>query len=360
MKRNFLLLIPLVLGLASCGGPSIPNQEVVDKVKEILNKQDLSEFHSKTIRGMYTQEYDVLDIDNDEGERASNYFNYSGSGLFGMYYDLNADEYNSIVDEKGNVDIFDAISKGKGYYGLIQSARTMSFDREGGLEAEIYNLDIVQSLTLKTTEQDVWVDNTLYVSDDGVFQYESRQELSASINKELLFGSVSTRSFREIFSRVSLFDTPGNVEHLDKLFFTTCRELVSKSDKVISDFVLTNQVSIQEKEDNIEVTFVFANEEIEEEETNYIFPGAIKGTLFFDKSTYQFLDFAYEMAYKIETSNEDTGSVKLINIKFTYEGETYRGLPKDSWEPTNPTIYDDVSEFLKDVNEQVIPPNIHL
>ena len=31
----------------------------------ILSKQDLSEFYSKTLQGKYTQEYDVLDINND-------------------------------------------------------------------------------------------------------------------------------------------------------------------------------------------------------------------------------------------------------------------------------------------------------
>ena len=367
MKIRALLFIPLLLGLVACSNESttsdsevIPNQEAVDTVKEILNRQDLSVFFTKTTRAMYRQEYDVLDIYSDEDEKVTNYFNYVGSGIFGIYHDLTVDEYNSIVDEKGNIDAFDAISIGKGYYGIFQTVKTMSFNREGSLKSEINNLDIFQSMTLKTTDKDVWVDNTLYVSDNGIFQYESRQELCASINKELLFGSISTKTFREIFSKVDLFNTPGNIEHLDKMYFSICRELVSKSDKEISDFILTNQISIQEKEDNIEVNFVFANDDVEEEEIDYIFPGTIKGTLFFDKSTYAFSNFSYEIPYKIETYDEDTGSIKLINILFTCEGETYRGLPKDSWEPINPTVYDDVPEFLKDVEEQVVPPNINL
>ena len=358
MKNKFLLLIPLVLGLVSCGGSNIPNQDTVNRIKEILNKQELSPFYSKTLRGMYTQEYDVLDIVNNEDERTSSYLNYSGSGFFGMYYDLTADQYNSIVDENGNIDIFDAMSVGKGYYGLLQLARTMSFDRESGLEADIYNLDITQLITLKTTDEVVWVENSLYVSDDGIFQYESGQSLSASINKDLLFGSISTRTFRDIFSKVNLFDTPGNVEHLDKLYLSICRDLVSKSDKEISDFILENQISINEKDD-IEVSFVF-NEGVEEEEEDFIFPGAIKGTLFFDKDTYQFTNFNYEVAYKNEIYDEEEGSVKLVNTKFTYQGETYRGLPSDSWEPIDPVEYNDVATFLEDVNEQVVPPNIYL
>lgn len=367
MKRSILLLIPLVMGLASCGNSSsIPNQELVNKVKELLNKQDLSESHSKTLEGLYTQEYDVLEIENEtldpndeEYNKVSSYFNYGGYGLFGFYYDLTDDQYDSIVDEKGNIDTFDAISVGKGYWGISQLIRTMSFNRVGTWEADVYNLDINQSTTLKTTDEDLWVDNTLLVTDDGVFHYETRQELTASINKDLLFGSVSTRTFREIFSKVELFDSPGNVEHLDKLYYSICRELVSKNDKEISDFIIENQVSIQE-EDDIKVSFVFTNEDIDEEEADYIFPGAIKGTLYFDKETYQFSNFNYEMIYKLEAYDEDTGSIKVVNTKFACQGTSYRGVPHDTWEPTNPTVYNDVAEFLEDVNEQVVPLNINL
>ena len=370
MKRSILLLIPLMLGFIACGGSSrVSNKETVVKMKELLNKQDLSEFYSKTLKGVYSQEYDVLDINYDnfdisdtdyqENEKVSSYFNYSGTGLFGYYYDLSSDEYDSIVDAKGNISTFDAISKGEGYFGFTQVIRTMSFSRENSSEAKINNLDISQSLNLKTTEQDVWLDNTLFVSDDGIFQYETRQELSSSIDKQLLFGSISTRTFREIFSKVDLFDTLGSVEHLDKLYISMCRELTSKSDKEISDFILDNQIFIKEEED-IEVNFVYANEDLEEEEADYIFPGAIKGTLTFDKETYQFTNFSYEMAYQIETYDENTGSVKLININFACSGESSRELPHDLWEPTDPTVYEDVAEYLKDVNEQVIPPNIQL
>ena len=386
MKKSILLLIPLMLGLTSCGGqpvdtssqvptdtsssePSvepgpdpeiIPNQEDVDKIKELLSKQDLSKFYTKSLKGIYSQEYDVLEISNEEEVKTSNYLNYGGYGIFGFYYDLTSEQYDSIVDEKGDIDTFDAIATGTGSYGLLNVTRTMSFSREGSWESEINNLDIYQSSTLKTTEQDVWVDNTLNVSDTGIFHYESNQYLSASINKELLFSSVSTRTFRDIFSKVNLFDTPGNIEHLDKLYFSICHELVSKNDKGISDFLLENQISIEEKEDNIELNFVFNTEDVEEEEADYIFPGAIKGTLFFDKVSYQFSDFNYEMQYRAETYDEGSGDTKLINIKFTCEGVSTRELPEDPWEPTDPVIYDDVAEFLKDVNEQVVPPEIIL
>ena len=375
MKRTALLLIPLILTLASCRnepvtptpepapeGDIIPNQEVVEELKEILNKQDLSELYTKSFRGMYSQEYDVLEIssDDEEATKTSSYLNYGGYGVFGYYYDLSLDEYDSIVDEKGNIDTFDAIATGRGSYGITHLTRTMSFNREGSAEAKIYNLDIQQNTTLKTTDEDVWVDNTLYISDDGIFHYESRQELSASINKELLFGSVSTRTFRNIFSKVDLFDAPGNIEHLDKLYYSICRELVSKNDKEISDFILGSQISIESDEENIKVNFVFDTENIDEDEFDYIYPGAIEGTLLFDKETYKFTEFSYEMNYKSETNDEETGSSKFIDTKFTCSGESTRELPHDSWEPINPTLYDDVSKFLEDVNEQVVPPEIYL
>ena len=365
MKRNVLLLIPLMLGLglSSCSS-SIPNQDEVDKVKEMLSKQDLSQFYTKTLQGMYSQEYDVLDLYSDEEEKTSSYLNYSGAGFFGMYYDLTVDQYNSVVDEKGNVDTFDAIAEGKGYYGLLQVARTMSFNREDGLEATIVNLDILQSTTVKSTDQDLWVDNTLYLTDTGTFHEDSMQWLSASINKELLFNNVSTRAFREIFSTVNLFDAPGNIEHLDKLYLSICRDLATKSDKEISDFIIANQISIEageEEEENIvKLNFVYTNENVDEDEEEYIFLGGISGTLKYDKETYEFLGFSYEMQQTMETIDEESGNIKLITTKFTYEGESYRGLPHDEWEPTNPTIYDDVADFLEDVNEQVVPPNFNL
>ena len=368
MKRIVLSLIPLVLSLFSCSKQQvnpepedevIPNQVTVNQIKNLLSKQDLSEFYTKRLQGTYTQEYDVLDIDKDEDTKVSNYFNYGGYGIFGFYYDLEKDEYDSIVDEKGNIDTFDAIATGTGSYGIVQLARSTSFSREDSWESKVSNLDILQQITLKTTKQDVWVDNSLDVTETGIFDGSATQRFKASIDKELLFGSVSKRTFRDIFSKVDLFDTPGNVEHLDKLYYSLCRELLSRNDKGISDFILMNQFSIKE-EDNIEVSFVFDTDDIEGEEADYIFPGVIKGTLIFDKETYEFSNFSYEVTCKAETYDENSGSVKLVNTKFTCEGVSTHKLPEDPWEPIDPVVYSDVSEFLKDVNEQVIPPEIHL
>ena len=361
MNRRALLLIPLVVGLISCGKSSsnIPNQRAVNEFKELLSKQDLSPYYSKTMRVLYTQEYDVLEVSRDEEERMTNYFNYNGSGIFGSYYDLTSEQYDSIADEKGNIDTFDAISEGKAYYGIFQSVRTTSFSRENSHEAVVNTLDIFQQMAAKSTDQDFWLYNSLDVSDTGIFNAEYTQRFNSCINKELLFSSISTRTFREILSKVNIFDAPGNIEHLDKLYFSTCRDLVSKSDKEISKFILENQITIKEEE-NIEVSFVFSTDDIAEEEEDYIFPGAIKGTLYYDKNTYEFVGFTYDNSFKVETYDEDTGSVKLVNTDFYAEGTSERGLPHDPWEPIDPVVYDDVAEYLKDVNEQVIPPEIYL
>ncbi len=61
------------------------------------------------------------------------------------------------------------------------------------------------------------------------------------------------------------------------------------------------------------------------------------------------------MIYKMETYDEDTGSVKLINTKFSCQGLSSCDLPEDPWKPRDPIVYDDIAEFLKDVNEQVVP-----
>ena len=115
MKKAFLLLIPLVIGLVSCDKP-IANIETVNELKALLDKQDLSEFHSKSLATTFTQEYDVLDVYKDEDERTSSYFNYIGLGFLDFYYDLASEEYDSIVDENGNVNVFDAIKEGEGGY----------------------------------------------------------------------------------------------------------------------------------------------------------------------------------------------------------------------------------------------------
>ena len=359
MKKIVFLLVPLVIGLVSCQ-KSIPNQEAVNELKALLNKQDLSDFTSKGFACMFTQEYDVLDVykDDEEGERSSSYFNYVGLGFLDSYYVLNKEQYSQIIDAKGEINTFDAIAIGEGGYRITQTVDTSSFYRDGGTAAVIKNLDISQQVTLKATDKDLIVYNVLDVSDKQYFDESTHQNFNGSINKELLFDSVSPRAFNDIFSSINLFDSPGNVEYLDKLYFSICRDLKTKNDKEISEFISNNQISLKEVEDHLELNFVYEQSDIEEDYLDIIFPGAIKGTLTYDKVTGSFDEFSYEIKYVDEKYDKESGSLKTTNMIFTCSGKTTRGPMGDMWTPDDPTIYDNVVDFLEDVREEVVPPNI--
>lgn len=363
MKKCALLLIPLVVGLVSCGdSSSIPNQDTVNRVKEILNKQDFSPFYSKSLGTIYTHEFNVLEIEEDEDDVITNYINYAGFGNFHYYYELSHDEYDSLVDEKGNVNTFDALYRGTGGYYLSQELRTNKTKRVNWYDAEITNLNVLQLLALKMDENDAFIYNVLGAgSKEDFYDFDKQQYLNALISKEVLFDSISTRSFRDIFSQVDLFNSPGNIEHIDKLYYSICHDLLSMSDKEISDFIIMNQISIEEAEDEdeyIKLSFVYANEDLDDEETEYIFSGAIKGTLSFDNETLEFKEFSYEMDSTVESQDEETGDIRFVNSKFTCLGISRREPFGQYVEPEDPTVYDDAVEFLEDVNEQVIPPNI--
>ena len=359
---SFLLSLFLVFGLASCmkSSPSIVNQEKVDQLKELLNKQDLSEFTSKGFACMFTQEYNVLDAFNDidEEDKNTSFFNYISLGFLDSYYVITKDQYDEIVDDNGDINTFDAIAIGEGGYRITQQAKTASFSRDGGGSSSIINLDINQQMTLKTTEEDVIVYNILDVTDNQVFDYASRQKFAGSINKELLFSSVSTRAFREIFSKVNLFDSPGNVEYLDKLFFTICKNLKTKSDMEISNFIIENKISIEEVDDKLELSFVFQDTGVDDIYTDIIFPGTIKGTLTYDKATGLFEEFNYEIKYIEEKYDEESGSLKTANMIFTCQGKSTHGPIGSMWVPDDLTVFDNVIDYLEKVSEEVIPPSL--
>jgi hypothetical protein len=373
MKKLLLILMfSLVFGVASCkksnssnsnqteNEQNVINQEEVDNLKELLNKQDLSEFTSKGFATMFTQEYNVLDLykDSEEDEKTASYFNYISLGFLDLYYDLTEEQYDKIVDDSGEINIFDAISAGEGGYRITQTAKTASFFRDGGKKSDTKNLDISQQMTLKADDENVSVYNILDVTDNQIFDYASRQEFAGSINKDLLFGSLSTGKFCEIFSQVNLFDSPGNVENLDRLYFSICKDLKTKSNEEIYDFIIDNEISIEEVDDKYELSFVFKENNYDEKYIDTIFPGTIKGTLTYNKETGSFEEFSYEIKYVEETYDEESGSLKTVSMIFTCSGRTARGQMGDMWLPDDLTIYDNVTDFLEKVSEEVIPPII--
>jgi len=363
MKKFPLIFLSLTFAivLASCKTNSSIDQEKVDQLKELLSKQDLSDFTSKSFACMFTQEYDVLDVYNDsddEEEKNSSYYNYTSLGFLDSYYVLSDEQYAELKDENGDINIFDAIAIGEGGYRITQSAKTATFSRDFGGKALTNNLDISQQMTLKTTNEDVIVYNILDVTNNQTFDYESRQSFNGSINKELLFESVSTRSFREIFSQVNLFDSPGNALYLDKLYFSICKDLMVKNDEEINDFINENQISIEEVDDNLELSFLYQENNLEDEYIDNIFPGTIKGVLTYNKTTGSFDEFSYEIKYIDEKYDEESGSLKTANMIFNCSGKTSRDKMGDMWTPDDSTKYDDVIEFLENVSEEVVPPSI--
>ena len=375
MKKNLFafLLLPALLTLASCNksGKSqddpkddpqddpIVNQEEVDELKALLNKQDLSEFYGKAMGTMFQQEYEVLDVDRSEDEIVTSNFTYTGVGFLDMYYDITKDTYDALMAESGNVNTFDALASGIGGYRIKQLVNTSLDNQVGEDEKEERELGFNQEMTVKSLDNDILVYNSLLINDSNNPGSSQSQSLNSSINKELLFNSISVRSFRDIFSQVDLFDSPGNVEYIDRLYFATCRELKNSTDKEISNFIIDNQIVIEEKEEIIELSFVFPNEDLDEEYQEYIFPGEIEGKLQYDKETGAFNEFEYNINYSIDAVDEETGSEKHATMKFNCAGKSAREPLGDLWTPDDPTIYDDVIQFLEDVENEVVPPSVY-
>ena len=359
MKKSILLLMPLFLALSGCNkASSIPNKKEVDAFKALLNEQDLSEFHQKWFASQFTNEYSILDIEEaDEDEyKITNFFNYTGIGWLNSYYILSDDNYDSLMDDYGEINIFDAMSKGVGGYRIIQSSDAASYVKEPAEDPVTRTLSVLQSTTLKTTESDVFVNNTLFAADTSSFNYEERQEFNGKIGKDLLFSTVSTRSFREIFSSVNLFGAPEEIEHLDSLYYSTCRDLKNRSDKEISDFIIDKKIEMSEEENYLDVKFSFDGEQLEDNES---MPGVINGILHFDKETHSFAQFEYEIEFVNESVNEETNEIIFATMRFTCAGVSSHEQLGSLDTKDDPTVYDDVTTFLEDVIEQVVPPTLY-
>ena len=130
------------------------------------------------------------------------------------------------------------------------------------------------------------------------------------------------------------------------------------TDQEISVFITNNSISLEEVEDDIKLSFVLNKNEIDEEYEDVIFPGDIVGTLTYDKITGEFDEFSYKISNLAETYDEQTGSFKTANMVFECTGKTAREPMGDMYIADDPTVYDNVINFLEDVSEQVVPPSI--
>ena len=393
MKKAFLFPLLLVaLTLPSCGEASASSSEVssaasseessassfqdssasssapseeVNKLKELLAKQDLVPIYDKMFTSMFSQNYEVYSSTHgEEVESETQFYAYSGAGAFGCLYEVSEAGFAE-AEALENSNFFDYLARGKGSYAMIQSASLVSYiqktDEEGWAEKSQQTLAYAQEVEARFTESDVQVCNSLYTKDnlDGGYDADSRQYFSGIINKATLFDAITVRAFSDIFARTNLFDGQRSCEALDRIYFDTLGELAGKTDAELGEFIVNNDIRIEEKGDGVLVHFKVGDENLREVlDENGIIPGAFEGTLSYEKESGKFATYEYEISHVINETNEDTGSVHVASMEFKASGYSLnQKYDKDLYIDPNPTVYEDAEVFLNDVVEEVIPPS---
>ena len=388
MKKRFLpfVFVPMVLAVAACGGkgegtetstgttstgttssetsvaPSseetIDNQQDVDNLKSLLAKQDLSPFNEKVFFSTYQQNFSVYSNAIDDDGKYIEFINYSGSGNLGYYYNVDAETYAEIIKDK-DINIFDIMCQGYGFYVLTQYATVNSFLNDEFEEAEARErFSFIQELTAQFDATNLQIDNFYMYADYFNDENMDIRSFSGIIDKGILFESYTTKALSDVFSRVNLYDGPGYCEAIDALYYQICLALVGSSDKEISDFIHNNNVGYAESNQYLELSFELKEEKyIEQLIESEVIPGTIKGTLFFDKETQKLDDFKYKIIHFEEAADYDTNCIHTASMEFKVEGNFRRGKPEGELPVgEEPTVYTDANEFMGQVIEQVIPP----
>lgn len=361
MKKRFLLLIPLIAGLAACNDSStINNQEDVDNLKTLLAAQDLSPFNEKSFGAVYSQNFSVYsNMINDEG-RYIDFFNYQGSYCTtSYYYNVEKETYEELIKE-GDTDIFDLMCAGSGYYHLSQTATIKSFledqfeDRDANervsfLQELVAHFDD-ENKNLQIDNQYMFAD--YYNEDNFVIRM-----FSGIIDTNILFDYYSTKTLTDIFSRINVYDGPGYCQNIDSLYYQVCFDLLDSSDKEISDFIINNNIGYSEGEEYLELSFELKEQKyIDFLTENDIFPGTLKGTLYFDKETKAFDNFDYKIIYLEEEIDYSTNYVHTASMEFKASGYSRHGKPEGYPEMSDePTEFTDPDEFINQVAEQALP-----
>ena len=365
MKKAFFLpLVLLALALPSCGNTP-GNMEEVNKLKNLLSKQDLSPAYDKMFVSQFAQNYEAYASNNGLDEEAETHFyTYRGAGWFGCLYEVSEEafaEANALESQ----DFFDYLARGKGDYGMMQTGNLVSYQYEADKDKDnisLKSMQFAQNLDARFTESDVQVYNCLYYKDsvEGGFDGDAYQLFNGIIDKETLFEGITVRAFSDIFARTNLFDGQRSCETLDRIYFATLKELSSKSDAELSDFITKNAIRIEEEGDNALVHFKVGDENLRATlEENDIFPGTFEGTLTYEKESGKFSAFDYQIAYAANESDASQGNVNTVSMEFKASGYSWnQKYDKELDINPNPTVYEDAEEFLDDVVEQVIPPSI--
>lgn len=383
MKKAFFFpLLLLTIALPSCGNgatsseasitessapssesSSVPAEEV-NKLKDLLSKQDLSPIYDKMFVSQFAQNYEAYSSNNgnNEEEAESRFYTYSGAGMFGCLYEVSEEAYAE-AESLGDPDFFDFLSRGKGSYAMLQEGALVSYLYEADEEEIVHSLqclDFLQEVEARFTDDSVQVVNSLFHKDtlDGGFNIDTRQYFNGLIDKKTLFDTVTVRAFSDIFARTNLFDGQRSCEVLDRIYFATVKELSEKTDAELSEFIAKNDIRIEEEEENTLVHFAVGDEHLRAVlDENDIFPGAFEGTLTYEKESGKFTAFDYRIVYATHEVDETSGYVHNTSLEFKAEGYSRnQKYDEDLYIDPDPTVYDDAEAFLDDVVKEVVPP----
>ena len=340
--------------------------ETVNKLKALLAKQDLSPIYTKMFVSRFVQDYDVFASvkgDEEEIEAEKRYYTYRGGGYFGCLYEVREEAYEE-VQSLQSPDFFDYLSRGIGSYGMIQSADLVSYAFEEDDSKNLYSLQslaFAQEVEARFTESTVQVVNDLHTREDldGAYDGYGGQHFNGIIDKAKLFDAISVRAFSNIFARTSLFDGQRSCEALDNLYFDILKGLPSKSDNELSQFIASNNITIEEDEENTLVHFKVEDASLREAlDENDIIPGEFTGTLTYEKESGKFDAFDYSIIYISNEIDPLTGNVSVATMEFKADGYSWnQSYGREIYIDPDPTVYEDAEEFLSDVVDEVIPPS---
>ena len=339
------------------------NQEEVKKLKELLDKQNFSSFYERAFTAQFKQDFNVFHSDKNEGTNAVDFLSYHASSAFGYQYAVTPEKYEEITSN-GSYNAFDLMSGGKGDYGLLQSAQVRNYsceydeDKETLSEVET-NSRFVQLINTKFTQDNFQVDSEFSYTDDIDSSNSSHILFNGLIDKEELLSNVSTDALAALFSSINLYDGPRIVQVIDMLYFNIVASLKEQDDAKIGAFIQENQVTMEEGEDVISVTFHLDNEEMRTLfSDNEVFPGIVDGTLSYDKESGEFQHFKYTINYSEERGTQNQDSVSAALYTFDVEGDSDDKMAhQDPYIRPDPVVYDDVVSFMNDMIAGIIPPN---
>ena len=360
-KAIFLPLLLCSFAFASCDSKPA-NMEQVNELKALLDKQDLSPILNKMFVSQFTQNYEAFSSIHDEEETETQFYSYRGGGMFGCLYEVSEQAYQEVAALESH-DFFDYLARGKGSYGMIQTAAIVSYhydfqEEEAEKTEELQSLDFLQRLETVFGDSTVQVYNSLSCKEDLDGTYDQWQSFNGIVDKGALFDTITARALSDIFASTNLYDGQRSCETLDRFYFELLGELRGKTDQELSDFIIENDIRFEKGEDATLVHFKVGSESLRAAlDENDIIPGNFEGTLSYEKESGSFSAYDYKIAYASSEANESNGDVHSATMEFKATGYSWnKKYDKDLYIEPNPTVYEDAEDFLNDVVDEVIPP----